>query len=326
MMPARWLVRAVAVLIAVRIAALVASEQQQSPNVQFRGRTDVVSVAVSVTRGRSPVVDLTASDFELTDNGLSQRVDVDRVQDVPIDITFLFAEFPFDRGPEFRRVVESAGAIRAQLKPQDRLRIVTADSLDVAGRFLPREGSVAAAPGVMGLQWAMSKDLKSSHGLGVALADALFYALALPTPPDRRHVVIAFTDGHSSASVLEMDRLPALASRSDAVLHAVVWARPEDGGNSGGINISPPPGPNRSDWRASFQKLDETVVRTGGTLQRLRNANEALAQILTNFRSSYVLRYTPAEAPKPGWHEIKVKVTRPGSYTVRARRGYEVGR
>ena len=64
------------------------------------------------------------------------------------------------------------------------------------------------------------------------------------------------------------------------------------------------------------------MSRTGGTLQRVRNADEGLAEILTNFRSSYVLRYTPIEAPKPGWHEIKVKVTRPGSYNIRARRGY----
>jgi hypothetical protein len=161
-------------------------------------------------------------------------------------------------------------------------------------------------------------------GWGVALADALLYALAHPTGPDRRHVVIAFTDGHSSASVLDMDAIPAIASRSDAVLHAVLWATPQEGGNSGGINIVTRPPPSRA-WQASYRALDEAVQRTGGTLQRAHNAPEALSEILTNFRSSYVLRYTPAQAPKPGWHEIRVKLTRPGSFNIRGRRGYEVG-
>jgi hypothetical protein len=297
------------------------SDAPQSP--QFRGRTDVVSVPVSVTQGRNPVGGLTAADFELTDNGARQVIDAVSLENVPIDVTFLFAEFPWERGPEFRRVLERAGETRNQLRKEDRLRLVLADSLEVTGRFVDPGASVAAAPGVMDLQWLGAKG-NSNHGFGVALADALFYALALPTPPDRRHVVIAFTDGHSTASVLDMAMLPSLASRSDAVLHAVLWAVPSDGGNSGGINISPPPRSPQPDWEASFRKLDETVQRTGGTLQRTRNASEALTEILASFRSSYVLRYTPAEAPRPGWHEVKVTVKRPGSFNVRARRGYEV--
>ena len=317
---------AVAFLVIVTLASTTPSrpsrsEACQSP--QFRSRADLVSVPVSVSRGRHPVSGLTASDFELTDNGVRHVVDVVSVEQLPIDVTFLFAEFPWERGPEFRRVLESAGETRNALRETDRLRLVLADSLDVAGRFVDPGTSVAAAPGIMALQ-GLAPRITSNHGFGVALADALFYALALPTNPERRHVVIAFTDGHSTASVLDMEMLPRLAARSDAVLHAVLWAVPSDGGNSGGINIHPPPTGPRREWEASFRKLDETVEQTGGTLQRTRNASEALTEILANFRSSYVLRYTPASAPKPGWHEIKVTVKRPGSFNIRARRGYEV--
>ena len=38
-----------------------------------------------------------------------------------------------------------------------------------------------------------------------------------------------------------------------------------------------------------------------------------------------MLRYTPTGVRAGGWHEIVVKITRPGSYDVRARRGYEGG-
>ena len=48
-----------------------------------------------------------------------------------------------------------------------------------------------------------------------------------------------------------------------------------------------------------------------------------LMRILDEFRSSYVLRYTPRGVDRPGWHEIDVRIVRPGSFTVRARKGYE---
>ena len=41
-------------------------------NAQFNARTDVVLVPVSVLKGREPVRDLTAADFELTDNGVNR--------------------------------------------------------------------------------------------------------------------------------------------------------------------------------------------------------------------------------------------------------------
>ena len=45
-------------------------------------------------------------------------------------------------------------------------------------------------------------------------------------------------------------------------------------------------------------------------------------RVFEDFRSSYVLRYTPARVTARGWHELEVKTTRAGRLTVRARRGY----
>ena len=50
---------------------------------------------------------------------------------------------------------------------------------------------------------------------------------------------------------------------------------------------------------------------------------DAFQAILDDFRTSYVLRYTPRGGTPKGWHELTVKVTRRGSYTIRARKGYE---
>jgi hypothetical protein len=44
--------------------------------------------------------------------------------------------------------------------------------------------------------------------------------------------------------------------------------------------------------------------------------------LLEGFRTSYVLQFTPTGVPSDGWHNVSVKVTRPGNYSVRARSGY----
>ena len=48
----------------------------------------------------------------------------------------------------------------------------------------------------------------------------------------------------------------------------------------------------------------------------------AFSDAIRDFRTSYVLRYTPEGVPAEGWHSIAVSVTRAGKYDVRARKGY----
>ena len=51
---------------------------------------------------------------------------------------------------------------------------------------------------------------------------------------------------------------------------------------------------------------------------------QGLSRALDEFRTSYTLRYTLTGVPRPGWHDIKVKVTHAAARgaTIRARRGY----
>jgi hypothetical protein len=62
---------------------------------------------------------------------------------------------------------------------------------------------------------------------------------------------------------------------------------------------------------------------TGGSLHHVSTGADAFQRILDEFRSGYLLRYTPRGVDRAGWHEIEAKVTRPGPFTVRARKGYE---
>jgi VWFA-related protein len=293
----------------------------------FSARTDVVLVNVSVKRGRQPVVDLRAEDFELMDNGVRQTIDTVSRERVPLDVTLVLTGRGRDHKDEHSQSVVSADATRKLLQPTDRLRIVWVND-DVRGEVFGADYEVLTDGRTrqqsLGFSTGASYDVADTvtSGFGIALTDGLFYALAWPVEPDRRHVVVAFTDGWDSVSTLAPESLPTLASQSDAVLHAVLWTTPSSGPGSGGGRNIHNPGVSR-EWDASYRALDSAVLRTGGTLQRNARAPEALATILDDFRSSYLLRYTPRGVAPRGWHELKLRVTRPGSFTIRARKGYE---
>lgn len=326
----RHLVLVAAMLLAGVIAPDPARARAQQPI--FRARTDVVSVAVSVMKGREPVLGLGAADFEITDNGVRQTVDAVASDRLPVDLTLVMTGFAVDRAIERGRGLVSAEATRQLLQPSDRLRIVWVYD-DVSGGLagvdysVPTDPAARQAAGVAHLNgftiWSDQAGKRLTHG--IALADGLFYALAWPVDPDRRHLVVAFTDGFDTASTIEMETLPKLAGHSDAVLHAVFWATPSDGpGSAGGLSTWPPASILPA-WEESYRLVDAAVRRTGGTIHLAKQAPNALADIIAEFRSSYILRYTPRGVAPAGWHELGVKVTRPGSFKVRARKGYEGG-
>jgi hypothetical protein len=256
----------------------------------FRARTDVVSVNVSVKQGRRPVADLTASDFALTDNRVEQTVDASLAR-VPIDLTLVLTGYNVNRlnSAAYSESLASASVVRQSLLPADRLRVVVARA-EISGRLVRDEELVT--------------EMANVHDRWVSIVDALFYGLAWPVEADRRHLVVAFTDGVDLWSTLDLDMLPRLAAHSDAVLHVVHWGGPG--------------------WDANWEMLTDLAQRTGGAVHRMSDARRDLAAIVEDFRTSYVLRYRPRGVPAPGWHEIRVRVTRPGRYDIRARKGYEV--
>lgn len=321
-------------LVATAVALLVLNE----PGVQgqtFRSSTEGILVDVAVTRGNRAVEGLRAEDFELTDNGVRQTI-LDVTQDAwPIDLTLVVDL----SGGAFLQSTVVAGAnrlIREGLRPGDRVRVVTFARGAREHAALSSPEAIAPLTMSRGIHDAFTASSQS------ALFDAIALATVTAPAPGRRQVAIVFSADRDSSSLLD-DRTAIDVARRSGQTVFVVQAR---------LNFTPtgplpegatPRPSQRLPYPVSSRFYRDLAEATGGTVQVVepvkvhRNPSggsrvsatfgkdllsEAFVQVLDRFRSSYVLRYTPQGVPPADWHEISVKVARPGRYDVRAKRGY----
>lgn len=298
--------------LAVVIAAGGTLIAQQRP--QFRTFTDVVTVDVSVRRGNQPVPGLKAADFRLTDNGVPQTIETLEMTALPLDVTVAVdtsGSMLTMLGP-VRSYMQKAAAL---LKPGDRMRLISfSDAVSQLSPFTPVSPEFTVPP--------------LAEGGGTSMYDGLVAALVPPREGDRRHLVVAFTDGIDTMSVLNSEALLEVGRRSDSVLHLFLVT----------LSLVTPPPPPTLDWRLdtrrpwapaaledAFFALRDTARDTGGLFQRLFDSPsmpEALRRAIEDFRTSYVLRYRATGVARDGWHAITVTLTKPSPHEVRARRGY----
>jgi VWFA-related protein len=287
-------------------AAPGAGPAPQTP-AQFRARVDSVWVNVSVKRGNAPVAGLTAADFRLTDNGVEQKIDSVAIESVPIDLTLFLDTSPSFSG-RVPRLREDLEAIAGLLRPgEDRLRLLT------FGREVDET-----------VPWTVAGEPLRVGPLEVARMSAVYDGLAASLvhqpEPGRRHLIVAMTDGWDYGSVIGSERLLEVAERSDGVLHLVLLTSSV----SGSPNAAKYWVPSGPDARGQ-SRLASAADRTGGRVHvpafRLDLVGR-FQQAFDDFRTSYVLRYTPAGVAREGWHEITVTVPSARGAQVRARRGY----
>jgi len=308
----------------------------------FRTGAEVVFVDVSVRDGGRMVTGLRAEDFELTDNGVRQRIEHVEATAVPIDLT-LVVDVSGSRAWTARTSPATAAArLQAELdqvlrllRPEDRVRLFAADTH--VQLVLPFSAP-APPPAVERLEF---------DGLA-SLYDSLAAALLQPSEPARRHVVVARTKGGDTISAVGAAEIQGIAERADALFHIVMMETEFDNevalrGFQCNRDLMGICAPTRRFWTpfqrrlftggqlhpltADGQTIAAAAAATGGALHKTELLTEpsltgTFRKAFEDFRSSYVLRYTPEGVTRGGWHAIDVKVRGPRSYTVRSRRGY----
>jgi VWFA-related protein len=256
----------------------------------FSSRTLGVQVDVLVTEGRSPVGGLTSADFELRDNGVLQTIDLVDTSAVPINAVLALDTSASTVGQRREDLIAASQALLAGLKPADRAALTTFSHAVVP--WIPLTSDLSAVRAEL-LRFEPSGD--------TSIMDGVYVALTATLAQTGRSLVVVCTDGRDTWSWLRPEDVLESAKRSNAVIYAVTAV--EAGRRS---------------------PLKDLTDATGGhVLQATSGADlsGAFQKILQDFRSRYILAYSPQGVPADGFHRLDVRVKRRGM-TVKARPGY----
>ncbi len=305
----------------------------------FRGRSDAVTIQVAVRSGNRPVGGLTAADFTLLDNGVAQQIDNIAIEKVPLDLTLLL---DLSSSVDGRTLDRLKGAVRdtiALLRPDDRVRLIAISQvLNEILPLQPRHDEISLAR-------------LTAEG-ATSLYDGLAAAMMRPTDAGRRQLVLAFSDGRDSTSIVDEPLAKDLARLTDVVVDVVVPIAANglttvdpnmvQGQIRGGQRPTAPVVTGSSTELAARAQalkpwarqegvpvmLPELVAPTAGQVVALfpdDSISTVFKRTLGDFRAAYVLQYSPQGVAREGWHEVTIALKKPGKYDIRARKGYSGG-
>ncbi|HEX5216101.1 MAG TPA: VWA domain-containing protein [Vicinamibacterales bacterium] len=297
---------AAVVVVATLFAAVPAARQQAT----FRARTDVVPVDVSVKDRQRPVTGLRAEDFQLVDNEITQQVTEVSYGKVPIDITVVLDLSRSVTGLLLQRLRTAIRQLMTDLGKDDRLKLVTFNTR--VSRTIDFTNNLEAVD--LALRQAVP-------GGGSSIWDAVGVSLVAASHPDRRQMIVVFTDASDITSALDEGMLLDVARRTNASVFSVVPTAVTAirGGRvvSSGITTS----------REGLQTFRALATETGGAYIAVAAGNSTdltatFRRALDDFRTTYVLHFTPTGVPREGFHELRVSVKGRSNLDIRARRGY----
>lgn len=256
----------------------------------FPVNVEVVRVSVLVKGRDGPLLDLAAADFELRDNGVVQAIDVVDTSDIPVNAVLALDTSSSTKGQRQADLVAASDALLALLKPIDRAALTTF-SHAVAPRIALTSDLAA-----------VRSELRRIEPEGeTSVMDGAYVALTATLAQTGRSLVVVCTDGYDTSSWLKPGEVLDSAKRSNAVIYAVTAAE----------------GRRQS-------ALKDLTDATGGHMLQVTSGKDlsgAFQKILQDFRSRYILAYSPQGVPAEGFHRLEVRMKRRG-LTAKARPGY----
>jgi len=257
---------------------------------RFSSRTLGVRVDVLVMDGRGPVAGLTDRDFELRDNGVLQRIEVVAAADVPVNAMLALDTSASIAGKRKSDLISAGEALIGGLKPADRAGLTTFSH--AVTPKIPLTSDFAA----------VRRALQSIEPAGqTSVLDGVYVALTATLDQSARFLIVVCTDGADTTSWLQPSEVLEAARRANGVIYAVT----------------------SSDTKRS-EALKDLADATGGQTLQVKSSDElrgTFQRILTEFRSRYVLAYSPDGVPAGGFHRLDITLPK-RHVTVKARAGY----
>lgn len=261
---------------------------------QFTSVVNLVEVYATVTDSRGePVAGLTATDFQIVEEGASQTISAFAAGEFPLSIG-VGLDRSFSMGGKDNRLGVSKSAARTlvgELRPDDQVMIVAigGSTAIVAPLSTDRAAALAAI------------DRLDVWGT-TPLYDATLGALDAIQPARGRRALVLLSDGTDRYSDATAAHLVDRARTHDVLIYPVA------------VGAARPP------------VFAELAAATGGRSFFVREPGALITTMRTiarELRFQYLLGYVPSRARsgEPSWHAIDVTVRRPG-VRVRARQGY----
>lgn len=279
----------------------------QSPEIAPTFRSDVRLVPLLATvkdENGQLIADLEPHEFVLTDNGAPQEIAVfEKRTEQPLSVSVLIdvSLTTAIRLKEERRSVERfLRALVSSGNEEDRAALYAFnDEVTLLQDFSRDMGQFNRA----------LNRLRASGG--TSLYDALFLAADVIEHRRGRHVMVVVTDGSDTTSRVNISKAIRKLHEADAVVYPIVVIPVEAhaGRSIGGENA-----------------LYIIAQRTGGKVYAAALGAEldsVFSELLRDLRTQYLLGFYPRGAPpsKDGYHELRLKTTRPG-LLVQTRSGY----
>ena len=281
-----------------RVVATVASIVPLIPDVllhgQFAAGVNLVEVYATVTDpAGQPITGLTASDFEVREDGHLQSVAAFAAGDFPLSVAVAL-DRSFSMGGRVAVAKSAARVFVGALRPDDQVTVLAIGSgiETVAPLSADREAALRAIDRLD--RWGTTP-----------LYDATRAAIDLIEPARGRRALILVSDGDDRYSGMSASQLLEHARRSNVLVYPIA------------IGPARPP------------VFAELAASTGGRSfheQTPAGLNATMAVIARELRFQYLLGYVPARssdapASEEQWRSIQVGVSRSNA-SVRARDGY----
>jgi Ca-activated chloride channel family protein len=281
-------------------AAVLLAQPRQEPRASaqqlptFSSGVSLVEVYATVTsRAGEPVTGLSKDQFELTEDGVPQRIEAFAAGDFPLSVALAVDRSASMAGEPLALAKAAGRAFLSALRPEDRAMVVSVSSrVEVVSPLSNERAAQRAA--LESLQpWSST-----------ALHDAIAASIEAVQGTSGRRALVLLSDGRDRYSELTATEALERARRFNVMVYPIAV---------GEGDVSP-----------LFAQL---AVVTGGRSAHVRDPRRLTATlegIARELRLQYLLGYTPSRSVaggEPEWRSIQVRVRQPG-LRVRARDGY----
>jgi Ca-activated chloride channel homolog len=285
--------------VAVLALALAATTAGAAAQQTFHAEVDLVHFSIAVTdKQGAPITGLTAEDFEVTEEGKAQTIKFfaagDPVTAPPLHIGFL---------------LDTSGSMEEDIKDVRTAAIKFLNSMEAAVdiTLVDFDTEVRVARYTSGEYPRLIERIRGRKPDGyTALYDALGVYLDGADGQTGQKVLIMYTDGGDSRSVLSQKDVIDLLRASDVTVYVVGYLQHQG-----------------SAATAQRQQLDRFAIMTGGqaffpvSLKEIDKMYEKIQQEIT---ARYSIGYTSTDERTNGaWRRVDIRLKRPDLKNVRLR-------